>query len=254
MGLRVLVGKRQAVVSTNDIKGNGADALAERAVAMARVAPEDQFAGLADRGLLAHEFPDLDLIDPRAARRRRAGSAWRARAESAGLAVKGVTKSGGAGASAGIGGMVLVTSHGFRGAYLGSRHCDVDDGDRRRRHRHGARLRFLLGAARRRPRQRRRKSARSRASARSSGSIRARSRPGACRSCSIRASRARWSAISPRAINGAAIARKTSFLNDKLGEKLFRSGIRIVDDPLRPARLALAAVRRRRRRRQAGSP
>ena len=48
MGLRVLVGKRQAVVSTNDVKGNGADALAERAVAMARVAPEDQFAGLAD--------------------------------------------------------------------------------------------------------------------------------------------------------------------------------------------------------------
>ncbi len=45
MGLRVLVGRRQAVVSTNDVKGNGADALAERAVAMARVAPEDQYAG-----------------------------------------------------------------------------------------------------------------------------------------------------------------------------------------------------------------
>src|ERR1041384_492262 len=64
MGLRVLVGKRQAVVSTNDMKGNGADALAERAVAMARVAPEDQFAGLADAKLLAHNFPDLDLVDP----------------------------------------------------------------------------------------------------------------------------------------------------------------------------------------------
>ena len=63
MGLRVLVGKRQAVVSTNDVKGNGADALAERAVAMARVAPEDQFAGLADAALLAREFPDLDLVD-----------------------------------------------------------------------------------------------------------------------------------------------------------------------------------------------
>jgi PmbA protein len=64
MGLRVLVGKRQAVVSTNDVRGNGADALAERAVAMARVAPEDQFAGLADATLLAHDFPDLDLVDP----------------------------------------------------------------------------------------------------------------------------------------------------------------------------------------------
>ena len=63
MGLRVLVGKRQAVVSTNDTKGNGADALAERAVAMARVAPEDRYAGLAEASLLAREFPDLDLVD-----------------------------------------------------------------------------------------------------------------------------------------------------------------------------------------------
>src|SRR5215213_8013591 len=62
LGLRVLVGRRQAVVSTNDTKGNGADALAERAVAMARVAPEDPFAGLADERLLAHRFPDLDLV------------------------------------------------------------------------------------------------------------------------------------------------------------------------------------------------
>src|SRR5207244_11485766 len=64
VGLRVLVGRKQAVVSTNDLKGNGADALAERAVAMARVAPEDKFAGLADAALLAHRFPDLDLVDP----------------------------------------------------------------------------------------------------------------------------------------------------------------------------------------------
>ena len=42
-------------------------ALAERAVAMARAAPEDKFAGLADDSQLAHDFPDLDLIDPRTA-------------------------------------------------------------------------------------------------------------------------------------------------------------------------------------------
>src|SRR5271165_6949702 len=61
VGLRVLVGHKQAAVSTNDIKGqdaknSGLDALAERAVAMARAAPEDQFAGLADPGLLARDF------------------------------------------------------------------------------------------------------------------------------------------------------------------------------------------------------
>src|SRR5450756_1920326 len=64
LGLRVLVGKRQAVVSTNDMASDGSAALAERAVAMARAAPEDKFAGLADAALLAHDFPDLDLIDP----------------------------------------------------------------------------------------------------------------------------------------------------------------------------------------------
>src|SRR3954471_21481814 len=95
MGLRVLVGRKQAVVSTNDLKGNGAAALAERAVAMARVAPEDKYAGLADPALLAKNFPDLDLVDRNlpdiAAPEIRAR-----RAEEAGREVKGVSKSGGA--------------------------------------------------------------------------------------------------------------------------------------------------------------
>ena len=71
------------------------------------------------------------------------------------------------------------------------------------------------------------------ASAPWSGSIRARSRPGRCRSCSTGASLARSSGISSSAINGSAVARKTSFLRDKLGQRLFKPGIRIVDDPLR---------------------
>src|ERR1700730_4038125 len=119
VGLRVFVGRRQAVVSTNDVNADVAK-LAERAVAMAKGAPEDPFAGLADPARLARDVPDLDLLDPDlptvAQLEERAQ-----RAERAGLAVKGVTKSGGASASAGIGGMVLVTSHGFRGAYLSSR-------------------------------------------------------------------------------------------------------------------------------------
>src|SRR6186997_2932273 len=53
VGLRVLVGRRQAVVSTNDTGGDAVTKLAERAVAMARVAPDDPYAGLADPSLLA---------------------------------------------------------------------------------------------------------------------------------------------------------------------------------------------------------
>src|SRR5262245_31064889 len=121
VGLRVMIGKKQAVVSTNDLSGDGVKALAERAVAMAKVAPEDRYAGLADASLLAKSFPDLDLVD-RALPDTAALERMARRAEDAGRAVKGVSKSGGASASAGIGGMVLLTSHGFSGAYLGSRH------------------------------------------------------------------------------------------------------------------------------------
>src|SRR5919206_2729824 len=91
VGLRVLVGRRQAVVSTNDVSGDGVARLAERAVAMARVAPDDKYVGLADSALLARDIPELDLLDPdipsTAELERRAQEA-----EAAALAVAGVTK------------------------------------------------------------------------------------------------------------------------------------------------------------------
>src|SRR5690242_21072275 len=92
LGLRVLVGRRQAVVSTNDAAGNGSEVLAARAVAMARAAPEDEFTGLADPGLLADDFPDLDLVD-RVLPTVQALEAQARAAEQAGLAVNGVSKS-----------------------------------------------------------------------------------------------------------------------------------------------------------------
>src|SRR3954462_9933217 len=97
VGLRVFVGSRQAVVSTNDVKTDVAQ-LAERAVAMARAAPEDPFAGLADPAQLARDIPDLDLLDPDlptvAQLEERAQ-----RAESAGLVATGGTNSRGASCS-----------------------------------------------------------------------------------------------------------------------------------------------------------
>ncbi|HEX3501778.1 MAG TPA: TldD/PmbA family protein [Xanthobacteraceae bacterium] len=233
--LRVLVGHKQAAVSTNDIKGqdgNGLDALAERAVAMARVAPEDEFAGLADPALLARDFPDLDLLDPDmpavAVLEKRARAA-----EEAGLAISGVSKSGGASASAGIGGMVLVTSTGFRGLTIGSRYSismsaiagqgtgmeqdydysstlhasDLDrpeDIGRQAGERAVARLNPRKVATRKVP--------------------------------VIFDPRISGSLVShlASAANGSAIARKTSFLREKLGERLFAKGIDIIDDPRRP--------------------
>jgi PmbA protein len=231
MGLRVLVGRRQAVVSTNDVNGESAGALAERAVAMARAAPEDRFAGLADAAMLARDFPDLDLVDRDLPDVGALEDAAR-RAEDAGRAVKGVSKSGGASASAGIGGMVLLTSHGFSGAYLGSRHSismqaiagegtametDYD-------------FSSALHAADLDPPEKIGRSAGLRAVARLNP-----------RKMSTRKvpvvfdSRVAGSLIGylAGAINGGAIARKTSFLKDKLGERLFAPGINVIDDPLR---------------------
>ena len=231
VGLRVLVGQRQAVVSTNDVSGDGIAALAERAVAMARVAPEDKYVGLADPALLAKSFPDLDLLDSNvptvAELERRAHEA-----EAAGLAVKGVTKSGGASASAGIGGMVLVTSSGFHGSYLRSSQ--------------GMSMTAISGEGTSMERDYDYTSAPHAADlekpevvGRVAGERAvARTNPRKVETCKVPV------VYDPRvssslvghlvgAVNGASIARKTSFLKDKLGAQLFPRNIRIIDDPLR---------------------
>jgi PmbA protein len=231
LGLRVFVGKRQAIASTNDLSPAATAALVERAVAMAKAAPEDKFAGLADAALLAHDFPDLDLLDPDLPSVATLEAQART-AEQAGLAVKGVSKSGGASASAGIGGMVLATSTGFHGAYLGSSHsvsmtAIAGDGTGMERDYdfsaapHAAdledpatvgRIAGERAAARLNPRK-----------------VTTRKVP------VVFDPRVANSLVShlASAANGAAIARKTSFLKDKLGQALFAKGIRIVDDPLR---------------------
>jgi PmbA protein len=231
VGLRVLVGRRQAVVSTNDISSDGVAKLAERAVAMARVAPDDEYVGLADRSLLAHEFPDLDMLDPVtpsvAELERRA-----VEAEAAGLAVKGVTKSGGASASAGIGGMVLVTSTGFHGAYLRSSH--------------GISMTAIAGDGTAMERDYDYTSAQHASDLDSPESVGrtagmravARFGPRKVETCKVpvvydpRVSNSLVGHLAGAA-NGASIARKTSFLKDRLGQQLFNGNIRIIDDPLR---------------------
>lgn len=118
IALRVFVGKRVASVSaTASFDGQ---ALAERAVAMARVSPEDKYAGLADESLLARTVDDLDLFDPYEPDAAEM-TAQALELEEAALSVAGVTKSGSAGVSAGSGGLVLVTSTGFAGSYRSTR-------------------------------------------------------------------------------------------------------------------------------------
>lgn len=231
VGLRVFVGRRQAVISTNDMSGDNAAQLAERAVAMARVAPDDKYVGLADPELLATHFPDLDVLDPVVPSvselERRA-----IEAEAAALAVKGVTKSGGASASTGIGGMVLVTSTGFHGAYLRSSH--------------GVSMTAIVGDGTKMERDYDYSSALHASDLASPAAVGklagertvARANPRKVATCKVPVvydSRVSSSLVGHviGAANGAAVARKTTFLKDSLGKQLFNSKIRIIDDPLR---------------------
>lgn len=116
LGLRVFVGKGQAVVSAGRFGEGDIAALAERAVAMAKAAPPDPHAGLPERDAMASDRPSLaiaDDADPGADDLLKLAR----EAEAAGLAVAGVAKSSGASASASRRSIALVTSTGFEGAY-----------------------------------------------------------------------------------------------------------------------------------------
>ena len=64
LGLRVLVGKQQAIVSSSDRSPKMLTELVERTVAMARAVPEDPFCGLADPAEVTKDWPQLDMLDP----------------------------------------------------------------------------------------------------------------------------------------------------------------------------------------------
>lgn len=229
-GLRVFVGDRNATISAT----LGADMaeLAERAVAMAKVAPPDRFAGLADRDRLATSFPDMDLLDDTIPDTgvvvERAVAT-----EDAARAVAGVTNSGGASAYWSRSGVALVTSHGFVGSYEASRHghsVSVIAGEGTGMERdweyasrsHLSDLETPEWVGRRAGER-----AVRRLNPRKIGTR------GATIVFDLRVSTGILGALTG-AISGAAIARKTSFMKDKLGERIFSPGIRITDDPKRP--------------------
>lgn len=229
-GLRVFVGKRHASIGANVI-GDPA-ALAERAVAMARVAPEDRVAGLADPALLAHQFADLDLVDTTVPATRDLIERATA-AEDAARAVSGVTNSGGAHAGWSLGGLVLVTSHGFSGAYLASRHtlsvtAVAGSGTGMERDYDGSSKIHLadlddpetVGRT---------------AGERAVKRLNPRKLP-TQKAHIVWDRRAAVSLLGhlSGAINGAAIARKTSFLKDRMGQAIFPKGVTVTDDPTRP--------------------
>jgi len=232
IGLRLFVGQRSATAASSDLSDEALGVLVERCLAMAKEAPEDPYAGLAPSELLHRgELPALDSNDdvqPDPADLR----ARALEAEGAALAVEGVTNSSGGGASASESTIALATSDGFSGAYRSTGHgCSAavvagTGASMQRDHAwHSARHLDDLDPAAEIGRR-----AGERAVSRLNPQ---RPKPGKYPVLfDPRVSSTLLGHFSG-AITGSAIARRTSFLQDKLGERVFAKGVTIIDDPLR---------------------
>jgi PmbA protein len=232
LGLRVFIGSRSATISASDLSKDSLSKLVDRAIAMAREAPEDPYAGLAPQDrLMRGKLPNLDIADPKEV----SPEELRERAlgvEDAARSVPGVVNSEGGGASIGRSQIALVTSHGFAGSYGATSHSGwasvlAGEGAAMQRDHASHTARFLENLEDPEDIGRR---AGHRAVARLNP---------------VKVESGVMPIIfDPRvgnsllghligAIAGPAITRRSSFLLDRLGEQLFDSGIRIIDDPLR---------------------
>ena len=230
LGLRVFIGKQSAIVSATSIDPASFTELAERAVAMAKVVPEDPWSGLAETAA-PPDAMDLDMVDP-AEPSATDLVARAAIAEDATLSVKGITNTEGADAGYSRGELYLVTSAGFAGHRAGTSHSVsatalVGEGtDMQRDYDYDSKawLADLDDAAAIG------RSAAARALARLNPV-----RPKTAKLPMLYDPRIATSLLGHLmgAINGASVARGTSFLKEKLGQKIFPSGIWIHDDPRR---------------------
>lgn len=119
IGLRVLVGARQACVSASDTSAGTIAEMAARAVAMAREAPEDPYAGLADPAQLARgwDLATLDMDDPASEPAPATLEDDARRAEAAAMAIAGVSQVQSASAGYGRQAIHLAATNGFAGGY-----------------------------------------------------------------------------------------------------------------------------------------
>jgi PmbA protein len=231
LGLRVLVGRQQAMVSSSDRSPKMLAELVERTLAMARAVPEDPFCGLADPDQIAHDWPQLDMLDP--VEPSAEELIERARAcEEAAMAVPGITNSEGAEAGWGRSRIALVASNGFAGFYAGSHH--------------GVSVAVIGGSGQRMERDYDFTSAVYAADLRDPAAIGKSAGERTVRRLGARKMpTGRYPVVlDPRVargmishllggISGPSIARGTSFLKDKLGRRIFPEAITVTEDPHR---------------------
>lgn len=119
IGLRVLIGQKQAVIGSSDVRPQTITEMADRAVAMAQAAPDDPYVGLADAGQLATtiDAAALELYDPDAAPDPQILLEKSLEAEAAALDVQGVSQVQASGAGYSATDIFLAASNGFAAGY-----------------------------------------------------------------------------------------------------------------------------------------
>jgi len=232
LGLRVFKGNRQAIVSSSDVSPDALKELVSRAVAMAAAVPEDPFCGIADAGqIMSGAAEDLDMSEPGEP----TADTLKDRAleaEDAARAVDGVSNTEGAEASWSRSSIALAASNGFRGTRDGTRS--------------GLSVSVLAGEGTAMERDYDYASAVYSADLPTAADLGTRAgeqtvarlnprKVGSAHVPVVYSPRVSGSILGhlSSAINGASIARGTSFLKDRMGERIFPEAISIIDDPLR---------------------
>ena len=235
LGLRVLVGRRQAIVSSSDGADATIRAMAERVVAMAREAPEDPHAGLADPSQLARDrdVTRLELADPAAEPDPAALQEDARRAEAAARAVPGVTRTDQASAGYSRRAVHLAATNGFSAGHVRTERglsCVAIAGEGTAMERDWDHDSRVFQSDLRSPEE----------IGRSAGE-RAAARLGA-----VKPRTGTWPVVLDErvagslmghllsAVNGAMVARGSSFLRDRLGQEVLPAGLSLTEEPHRP--------------------
>lgn len=229
IGLRVLVGRRQAVVSSSDRSREALHDMAARAVDMAKAVPEDRYAGIAEPAELAKTFPDLDLYDSTDLSVDRLNE-LADRAEQAGMEIKGITNSDGAECGFGHEAIYYAATNGFAAGYSSSGYSlsvSLIAGEGT-----GMETDYSYDSAcflsdLKAPEEIGREAG--------TRAVRAlKPRKGATKQVPVvfdwRVAGGLIGALAG-AVSGTAVARGTTFLKDKMGERIFSPGVTVIDDP-----------------------
>lgn len=232
LGVRLFIGKQQAMAATTDFAPSACADLLDRALKMAQLAPEDPYCGLADPGQLVSTPPTLDIFDSTEASAADLVELARV-TEAAALAVPGVTNTEEAEAGWSRSAVYLLQSNGFSGHY--------------RRSHFAASVAAVAGKDTAMERDYDYSSAVYRADLLPAAEVGGKAGARAVRRLGARKMPTGKMPVvfEPRiaasflghlisAINGASIARRTSFLQGDLGKQIFPPGFTVVDDPHRP--------------------